>query len=159
MRSLGLIAPTRDWYAASSPALDAKPQEGGCVMKEGDKFACLTLPNHRIRLSIVRDGKSADLDLDSKDASAAAAQILESARDAFLQSGKSKPPQESGKQEPQWQAAYPTSIGLGPSQRQEHESLLFQFGDAILAIPVEKSQLRRLGEALIALSDQTARLH
>jgi hypothetical protein len=117
-------------------------------MKEGDKFACLTLPNHQIRLSI-----------DSKDASAAAAQILESARDAFLQSGRSNSRQDAAKQEAEWQSAHPTSIGLGPSQQEEHESLLFQFGDAVLAIPIEKSQLRRLGEALIALSDQTARLH
>jgi hypothetical protein len=137
----------------------ANSKEGGCVMNEGDKFACLTLPNHQIRLSIVRDGKSADFDLDSKDASAAAAQILETARDAFLQSGRSKPRQDVSEQEPQWQSAYPTSIGLGPSQRQEHESLLFQFGDAVLAIPIEKSQLRKLGEALISLTDQTARLH
>jgi hypothetical protein len=128
-------------------------------MKEGDKFACLTLPNHQIRLSIVRDGQSADLDLDSKDASAAAAQILESARDAFLQSGRSNSRQDAAKQEAEWQSAHPTSIGLGPSQQEEHESLLFQFGDAVLAITIEKSQLRRLGEALIALSDQTARLH
>jgi hypothetical protein len=135
------------------------PEEGSCVMNEGDKFACLTLPNHQIRISIVRDGKSADFDLDSKDASAAAAQILETARDAFLQSGKSNPKQNATKQQAQWQSAHPTSIGLGPSQRQEHESLLFQFGDAVLAISIEKSQLRKLGEALIALSDQTARLH
>jgi hypothetical protein len=128
-------------------------------MNEGDRFACLTLPNHQIRLSIVRDGKSVDFDLDSKDASAAAAQILETARDAFLQSGRSKLKQDVTKQLTQWQSAYPTSIGLGPSQRQEHESLLFQFGDAVLAIPIEKSQLRQLGEALIALSDQTTRLH
>jgi hypothetical protein len=128
-------------------------------MKEGDKFACLTLPNHQIRISIVRDGKSADFDLDSKDASAAAAQILETARDAFLQSGRSGPKKDVTKQDDQWQSAYPTSIGLGPSKRQEHESLLFQFGDAVLAIPVEKSQLRKLGEALIGLSDHAARLH
>jgi len=128
-------------------------------MNEGDKFACLTLPNHQIRLSIVRDGKSADFDLDSKDASAAAAQILETARDAFLESGRSELKQDARKQEMQWQSAYPTSIGLGPSQRQEHESLLFKFGDAVLAIPIEKSQLRQLGEALIALSTRTNRVH
>jgi len=128
-------------------------------MNEGDKFACLTLPNHQIRLSIVRDGKSADFDLDSKDASAAAAQILETARDAFLESGRSELKQDAAKQEMQWQSAYPTSIGLGPSQRQEHESLLFKFGDAVLAIPIEKSQLRQLGEALIALSTRTNRVH
>jgi hypothetical protein len=128
-------------------------------MNEGDKFTCLTLPNHQIRLSIVRDGKSVDFDLDSKDASAAAAQILETARDAFLQSGRSELQQEGNNQSTQWQSAYPTSIGLGPSQRQAHESLLFQFGDAVLAIPIEKSQLRQLGEALIGLSDQTARFH
>ena len=128
-------------------------------MNEGDKFACLALPNHQIRLSIVRDGKSADFDLDSKDASVAAAQILETARDAFLESGRSELKQDATKQEMQWQSAYPTSIGLGPSQRQEHESLLFRFGDAVLAIPIEKSQLRQLGEALIALSVQTTRVH
>jgi hypothetical protein len=128
-------------------------------MNERDKFACLTLPNHQIRLSIARDGKSADFDLDSKDASAAAAQILETARDAFLQSGRSKPKQDVTKQHAQWPSACPTSIGLGPSQRQEHESLLFQFGDAVLAIPIERSQLRQLGEAIIALSVQIARLH
>src|SRR3974390_1660247 len=128
-------------------------------MKEGDTFACHTLPNHQIRLSIVRDGNSADLDLDSKDASAAAAKILETARDAFLESGRSSPREDVTKQHTQWQSAYPTSIGLGPSQQQDHQSLLFQFGDAVLAIPIDKSQLRQLGEALIALSDQTARLH
>jgi hypothetical protein len=128
-------------------------------MNEGDRFACLILPNHQIRLSIVRGGKSAEFDLDSKDASGAAAQILETARDAFLQSGRSNPNQNVTKQYVQWQSAHPTSIGLGPSQRLEHESLLFQFGDAVLAIPIEKSQLRQLGEAFIALSDQTARLH
>jgi hypothetical protein len=115
-------------------------------MNEGDKFACLTLPNHQIRLSIVKDGKSADFDLDSKDASAAAAQILETARDAFLQSGRSWRKKDATNQDAQRQSAYPTSIGPGPSQRQEHESLLFQFGDAVLAIPIEKSQLRKLGK-------------
>lgn len=119
-------------------------------MKNG--FVCNSLPDGRIELCLVKDGKEHSIQIDNKFAAQVAAQALLVAKLSFDRAGKPAPNFIETKSE--WINLQPSSIGLGPAREPTHESLMIQFGNAILAIELEKSKLRALGEALIALSSQ-----
>jgi len=108
------------------------------------------LPNSRVRLNLVDGAISLRFEFDSVGGSFVAAQILRAATDSFIQSGAPIP--NFTQDQSVWAVASTTAFSLGPSQIPNHESLLLQFGDALLAIPIEKNRLRSLGESLVALS-------
>jgi hypothetical protein len=114
-----------------------------------------SLDDGRVRLAIASDERTQHIDLGQLDSAHIAARILETAAHSLTQSGK--PRIDYSKQFTEWASAFPTTLGLGSSQIPNHESLVLQFGNAILVIPIEKSQLRQLGQALMALSADSDR--
>jgi hypothetical protein len=108
------------------------------------------LPNCRVRLSI---GQSAPFEFDSKGAADVAAHILRAAQDSFKQSGKTIP--DLTKNPTEWVVLLTSAWGLAPSRFPDHETLIAQFGDTVLALPVARNQLRQVGEAMVALSAES----
>jgi hypothetical protein len=119
-------------------------------MSEETKLRIEALPNCRIRLSITGTENPPEFEFESGGAALVAAQILKAAKDSFAQSQKPLP--DFRVNPAVWVALEVSAFGLAPSQFANHESLTFQFGDAILALPIERSKLRQLGEAMVALS-------
>jgi len=108
-------------------------------------------PHSNCRVGMKISGRLA-YEFDSKNGSQIAAKILRASAEAFIQSGKSSP--DFTKQWTEWGVAPTTALmlGPGPSQMPDMVSLLLQYGDTVLAVPIEKSRLRLLGEAMVALS-------
>jgi hypothetical protein len=109
--------------------------------------------NSKVKISI----GSSELEFDSVGASYIVGRILEAAKQSHRMSGKPLP--DFMKDRAIWAVLLTSAMGLGPSQLANHESLLMQFGETVLALPIGKSQLRQLGEAMIALSAQSDRGH
>jgi hypothetical protein len=120
-------------------------------------LAVESLHSGLIRLSIISDEQTLSIELTQKDCARTVAKILETAEDSFVESGQ--PPEDYTRQSIEWASLQPATLGLAPSQLPNHESLLVQFGNAVLAIPIERSQLRTLGEAMVALSADSDRGH
>jgi hypothetical protein len=111
--------------------------------------------NRRISLCIEDGDKITPFEVDSKNGAYIAAQILCACAESFLNSGATQ--EDLTKKYTKWAVASTTSVGLGPSPIPNHESVLFQFGDTVLSVPIEKTKLRHLGEALVALSATSVR--
>jgi hypothetical protein len=104
----------------------------------------------RLELGIEDSRSSLTYEFSSLEASHVAARILQTAKRAFELSCEPKP---EIKARPTTRAIVQTSaLGLDPSHIPNHESILLQFGDAVLAIPIEKTKLRQFGEQILALS-------
>jgi hypothetical protein len=129
----------------------------GRGMSEPVKLTFEPLHDGFVRISITADEKTLSADLDQKESAQVAAKILESAAIALAQSGM--PLENKTNQFKEWASIRPTIVGLGASEEPNHESLILQFGNAVLAFPIGKSELRRLGEALVALSADSDRSH
>ena len=126
-------------------------------MSEPVKLTFEPLHDGFVRISITADEKTLSADLDQKESAQVAAKTLESAAIALAQSGM--PLENKTNQFKEWASIRPTIVGLGTSEEPNHESLILQFGNAVLAFPIGKSELRRLGEALVALSADSDRSH
>ena len=124
-------------------------------MSEESKLRIEPLSNSKIRISIMG---ASEFDFDSEGASLIVVQILEAAKEAHQRSGRPFP---NFTQTPAtWAGLLTSAFGLASSQFANHVSLVMQFGDTIFAVPIEKSKLRQLGEAMVALSaDDSARGH
>jgi hypothetical protein len=131
-------------------------QERALAMSE-PRLIVESLDNGLFRLSITRNEQTQYVDVGQLGSAQIAAKILQMAAHSLTQSGR--PRIDHTKQFTEWASAFPTTLGFGQSQIPNHESLLLQFGNAILAIPIEKSQLHQLGQALVALSANAERSH
>jgi len=110
-------------------------------------------PDRKIVISIEEGGSVNHLEVNSDNGATIAAYILQACADSYIKSGA--PVQDLTKQRPQLAVAPMTALGIGPSRIPNHESLLLQFGDTVLSVPIEITKLRYLGEALITLSAKT----
>ena len=90
------------------------------------------------------------MQIEAKDAALIAAKVLVAAKLAFISSGKTLP--DPAKTRTHWSAIHPTSIGVAPARNQTEETLMVQFGEAQLGFEFERSKLRTLGTALLALA-------
>jgi hypothetical protein len=100
----------------------------------------------RMRISLVKNGRDlASIQIDTVEASRIAAILLGNARDAFDQSGKPRP----GKDNLTVAATSPSGFGIGPGRKSTSGMLLFYFGDSILGVELENSELRSLGQRLM----------
>jgi hypothetical protein len=126
-------------------------------MTEDTKLRIEALPNCRVRLSISGPANIPEFEFQSSRGSLIAAQILNAARDSYADSRKPLP--DFTRNPAVWVVLQASAWGLAPSQFANHESLTIQFGDAILALPIERSKLRQLGEAMLALSANSEHRH
>jgi hypothetical protein len=126
-------------------------------MSEQDRLTFKTLPNRKIQITIIKNEMPTDFNFVSKDAAVLVGQVLHAAKDSFIETGN--PLIDFTKSQTEWVSLYPSRLGLGSSHIPNHESFVIQFGDAILAIPIEKTKLRQLGEALVALSADSDSRH
>jgi len=126
-------------------------------MTEETALRIEAVPHRRVRLSILNDGAAQVFEFESKQSSYIAAQLLRAAAESYLQSGEQ--PLDFTKNYTEWAVASTTALGLGPSRIPNHESMLFQFGEAVLSFPIEKTKLRQFGEALVALSAKSEQSH
>ena len=119
-------------------------------MVEEFKFFAKPMEDKFVRLEIGEGSELISYDIKSNQGSLLAAAILRASAEAFIASGDK--PLDFTTHPASWGVSSTTGVGLGPSQIQNHISLLLRFGATILGIPLEKSILRRLGEGLIAAS-------
>lgn len=105
------------------------------------------LPNSRVRISIAG---ASEFEFESLGASYVSGRILEAAKESHALTGNPLP--DFTKNPAVWAVLQPSAVGLAPSRLPNHESLTLQFGETIFAVPIERSQLRVLGQAMVALS-------
>jgi hypothetical protein len=106
-----------------------------------------SLPEGMISIQLVTGGKIAGgQKLEPEMAMGLVAQILAAAK----QTGKRVTPRagDSGN----WVSIEPSSMALGPSQIPNHESIILRFGDVELGVSIAVDTLRKIGQALIALT-------
>ncbi|MCP4701929.1 MAG: hypothetical protein GY862_34480 [Gammaproteobacteria bacterium] len=109
-------------------------------------------PDGKLRIEMAADGENkGGFTTEPDKAGFLAAQILECARIAHEKSPHSVL-QDGTQKESQWPTLQATKVALGPCHMPGHESLIVQFGQAVLGIALPSEALRSLGEALIALS-------
>jgi hypothetical protein len=111
-------------------------------------FSCTVLPSGRVLVTLSPDAKATQLEIDPKDVPLIAAKALVAATKASISSKGKRP--DLAKEPSQWLAVYPTSIGLVPAKKPNHECLMVEFGEARLGLEFETSQLQALGQALLA---------
>jgi hypothetical protein len=104
----------------------------------------------RLELGIDDSRCSLTYEFSSLEASHVAARILQTARRAFELS--SEPTPDIKARPTTWAVVQTSALGLDPSDIPNHVLILLQFGDAVLAIPIEKTKLRQFGERILALS-------
>ena len=112
------------------------------------------LANSRIRLSIVG---ASEFEFEAATASYIVGKILEAVKESHKLSGKPLP--DFTLNPVVWVSLLTSAMGLAPSRLPNHESLVMQFGETILAVPIGRSQLRELGQAMVALSALSDRGH
>jgi hypothetical protein len=127
---------------------------GGFLVSEEAKLRIEPLPDSKIRISIIGASK---FELDPVAAAHVIGLILEAAKEAHGRTGEPLP--DFTKNQAIWAVLRASAFGLGPSQLPNHESLLMQFGETVLSLPIEKTKLRQLGEAMVALSADSDRGH
>jgi hypothetical protein len=120
-------------------------------------FTCTVLPSGRLLLTLNPDATATQLEIDPKDVPLIAAKTLVAATKAFMSSQKNRP--DLTKEPSEWLAVYPTSIGLVPAKKPNHECLMLEFGEARLGFEFETSILQTLGKALLALGAPRDRAH
>jgi hypothetical protein len=121
-----------------------------------DGIVCNSLASGMLEVVLVRDGKHYNSNqLEPKNASRIAATVLNGAKLAAQTQEKKTP--ASTETAAGWEVAIPSRIGLGPSNVPGHDCLIVRFGEADLGFSILRSELRKLGEAIIALSSKGAR--
>ena len=109
-----------------------------------------------LEVVLVKDGKQYSSNpLEPKKASRIAATVLNGAKLAVQIQGNKHP--AITETAPGWEVAIPSRVGLGPSNVPGHDCLIVRFGDADLGFSISRSELRKLGEAMIALSPKGVR--
>ena len=104
----------------------------------------------RLELGIEDSRSALTYEFSSLEASHIAGRILQTAKRAFELSGEPNPDIKA--RPTTWAVVQTSALGLEPSDIPNHESMLLQFGDAVLAIPIEKTKLRQFGEKILTLS-------
>jgi hypothetical protein len=121
-----------------------------------DGIVCNSLPNGRLEVVLVKDGKQyRSNEFEPKNAGLIAATVLNGAKLAVQRQGKSTP--ASTETVAGWEVTIPSRVGLGPSNVPGHDCLIVRFGEADLGFSIVRSELRKLGEAMIALSAKGTR--
>jgi hypothetical protein len=103
----------------------------------------------RLELGIDDNRSSLTYEFSSLEASHVAARILQTAKRAYELSGEPKP--DITARPTTWAIVQTSALGLAPSEIPNHESILLQFGDAVLAIPIDKTKLCQFVELILAL--------
>ncbi len=104
--------------------------------------------DNKLQIVLVVDGsESRPLVINGIDAGPIAAQLLTAANASFRKSGR--PPSPTPPNLPLLQTM---AVGSGSCELPDHETLLFQFGDAALGIAMPKPMLKQMGETFLALS-------
>ena len=124
-------------------------------MQQASDLRIETLANCRVRVSIRSGNSSSGFEFPSQQGSEIAARILNAARRSFAESGKPNPTTD----ETYWTAVPTSAVGLGPSEFADHESLLLQFGDTGLVVPLSKTELHEFGTGMWALSGDDTKGH
>jgi|SRR5271154_6338802 len=119
-------------------------------------------PETKLRVEVLSDGRirletTGPFEFEPRAAALVAAQILNAARDSHVQSGKPLP--DFTRDPAVWVVLQTSALGLAPSQFPNHESLTVQFGETILALPIERPKLRLPGEGMVTLSASSERGH
>ena len=121
-----------------------------------DGIVCNSLPNGRLEVVLVKDGKQyKSNEFEPKNASLIAATVLNGAKLAVQSQGKPTPANSGAVAG--WEVTIPSRVGLGPSNVPGHDCLIVRFGEADLGFSVVRSELQKLGEAIIALSTKRGR--
>jgi hypothetical protein len=82
-------------------------------------FSCTVLPSGRVLVTLSPDARTTQLEIDPKDVPLIAAKALVAATKASISSKENSP--DLAKEPSQWLAVYPTSIGLVPGKKPNHE--------------------------------------
>ena len=121
-----------------------------------DGIVCNSLANGMLEVVLVKNGTHYNSNpLDPKNASRIAATVLNGAKLVDQIHGNKTP--ASAETAAGWEVAIPSRVGLGSSNVPGHDCLIVRFGDANLGFSILRSELRKLGEAIIALSSKGAR--
>lgn len=112
-----------------------------------------TAPNGAVNLRISRDGDTiVDLPIPNHNAAFVAALLLAAAKDSLALANENKetvPPIGEGMRRIN---VLPSEISLTASQQPECETLVFACGNSQIGFDLQRSQLRWLGESLLALT-------
>ena len=128
-----------------------KADSNGRLCYENDtKLRIKLFRAKRLELGIEDGRGSLTYEFSSLEASHVAGRILQTAKRAFELSGEPNPDIKA--RPTTWAIVQTSALGLVSSEIPNHESILLQFGDAVLAIPIEKTELRHFGELILALS-------
>lgn len=116
-------------------------------------FTIGTAPNGAVRLKLARDGEVlVDLPLPNHNAAFVAALLLAAAKDSLDLANKNNEPVPPIGEGMRRINVMPSEISLTSSQQPECETLVFACGNAHIGFDIQRSQLRWLGESLLALS-------
>jgi hypothetical protein len=118
-------------------------------MKEG--ILSNVLPDGRIKLAIVSKGRlRGSIELEPEKIGLVIQQLMAIAITSHRQTGGAL---IRGTEVPStWPEIVASTIALGPSSYPDHEDLIVRFGDAKIGFPLNKTMLRSMGEAMLALS-------
>jgi hypothetical protein len=101
-------------------------------------------------LTLIKDGKSVgETEIETKKASSIASVVLHTAKTAHDMTGRPLIDAEDGKAT--YAPIIPSGLNLGQSHMPNCTSLIFHFGESILAIAVPDAELKIFGQRLIAL--------